>query len=175
MSASLAVMDVPFAEAADFGPVRTIMRQTGRGLLSSCERDILGVMGDGAQRMTTRKIQTALRREGYNRSLSSLKRALASLVSKGILRSNRRKPFGYLRAGDVPDEPIIITEVDVLDVLREVGFRMTRHVLATALWERGTYWTDAKLAEELDRLLLEGVIDYNPDIRPAGYGLRGWR
>jgi hypothetical protein len=174
MSQCQAVIDVdPFEAPADLGLTTTLPRPAGRAY-PTCERDILAVMGEGLQRMTTRKIQTALRRQGRNRSISSLKRALANLVARGILRSSRRKPFGYLRASELPAEPVPVTHVDIPDVLREIGFRMTRRVLVAALWERGAEWGETKLAEELDRLLLAGVIDFDPDVRPAGYGLPEW-
>src|SRR5207244_12836461 len=111
---------------------------------------------------------------GHNRSLSAVKRALACLVSKGVIRSSRRKPFGYVLAGDLPAEAACGNDVGVVDVLREVGFRMTASVLMAALAERGSLWEPRRLEAELHRLLTAREIDFDPNVRPAGYGLPEW-
>lgn len=147
----------------------------GRSEMSSCEQDVLEVLSEAVQRMPTRKILSTLRKQGRNRSLSAVKRALAGLVAKGVIRSSRRKPFGYVLAGDLPPEASGHADVNVLDVLREVGFRMTLPVLLAALAERGSLWDPQQLEAEMDRLLVAGEVDYDPNVRPAGYGLPEWR
>jgi hypothetical protein len=142
--------------------------------LSSCEHDVLEVLGEATQRLPTRKILTTLRQRGRNRSLSAVKRALACLVAKGVIRSSRRKPFGYVLAGDLPTDPVPGCDVNVLDVLREVGFRMTLPVLLAALAERGSVWEPDELEAEMDRLLVAAEVDYDRNVRPAGYGLPEW-
>lgn len=146
----------------------------GRAEMTSCEQDVLEVLGEAEQRMPTRKILNVLRRHGRNRSLSAVKRALAGLVAKGVVRSSRRKPFGYVLAGDVAPETAFVPDLGIADVLREVGFRMTESVLLAALAERGTWWRPQQLQTELDRLRSAGEIDYEPNVRPAGYGLPEW-
>src|SRR5262245_53757091 len=103
-----------------------------RSELSSCEQDVLEVLGAALQRLPTRKILNTLRKQGRNRSLSAVKRALACLVAKGFIRSSRRKPFGYVLAGELPCETTFQQDFGVVEVLREVGFRMTESVLMAA-------------------------------------------
>jgi hypothetical protein len=146
----------------------------GRTELSSCEQDVLEVLSEALQRLPTRKILNTLRRQGRNRSLSAVKRALACLVAKGVIRSSRRKPFGYVLAGELPSEPAFQHDLGVVDVLREVGFRMTGNVLMAALAERGNLWSPRQLEAELDRLLAAAEIDCDPNVRPAGFGLPEW-
>src|SRR5205807_8391736 len=111
------------ADPRAFSPAAPWSTPFSRSELSSCEQDVLEVLGEAVQRTPTRKILNTLRKQGRNRSLSAVKRALACLVAKGVIRSSRRKPFGYVLAGDLPPETALGHEIGVVDVLREVGFR----------------------------------------------------
>lgn len=155
-------------------PVSPWSAPLSRSELTSCEQDVLEVLGEALQRLPTRKILNTLRKQGHNRSLSAVKRALACLVAKGYIRSSRRKPFGYVLAGEIPCESTFQQDFGVVEVLREVGFRMTESVLMAALAERGSLWGPRRLQAELDRLLAAGEIDNEANVRPAGYGLPEW-
>jgi predicted transcriptional regulator len=138
------------------------------------EKAVLPLFRSSHRRMTPDEIVTHLSSRGLPYSTHTVRTYLSRLVSKGILTSSRKKPFGYCLAEARSADSSCATEQDIVATLCDVGFRMTRRALQAALYQRGLDWDEAQLSRDLLRLLDAGRITFQPSILPPGYGLAEW-
>lgn len=138
------------------------------------EQAVVPLLRSARRRMTPEEIVSNLSQRGFPYSTHTVRTYLSRLVSKGILSSSRKKPFGYSLAEARPSAPSVVTEQDILETLHDVGFRMTRRALQAALYQRGLEWEEVQLSHDLTRLLDGGRITYKVSALPPGYGLPEW-
>jgi predicted transcriptional regulator len=138
------------------------------------EQAVIPLLRSAQRRMTPDEIVSTLHARGFPYSTHTVRTYLSRLVSKGVLMSSRKKPFGYCLAGERMTMPSSVTEEDILNTLRDVGFRVTKRALQAALFQRGLDWEEADLNRELDRLIAVGHVTYQPYLLPPGYGLPEW-
>ncbi len=138
------------------------------------EQAVLPLLRSVKRRMTPDEIVSHLSARGLPYSTHTVRTYLSRLVSKGLLTSSRKKPFGYSLAEARPSTSNGVTEQDILNTLDDVGFRMTRRALQAALYQRGLDWDDVRLSRDLLRLLDAGRITFQPSTLPPGYGLAEW-
>lgn len=138
------------------------------------EQAVIPLFRSAHRRMTPDEIVSHLNSRGLPYSTHTVRTYLSRLVSKGILTSSRKKPFGYRLAEVRSIDSGCVTEQDIVDTLCDVGFRMTRRALQAALYQRGLDWNETQLSRDLLRLLDAGRITFQPSILPPGYGLAEW-
>jgi predicted transcriptional regulator len=138
------------------------------------EQAVIPLLRSVQRRMTPDEIVSTLHARGFPYSMHTVRTYLSRLVSKGVLTSSRKKPFGYCLAGDRLTLSSSVTEQDIVETLGDVGFRMTKRALQAALYQRGLDWEEASLNRELARLVESGRITYQPYWLPPGYGLPQW-
>ena len=138
------------------------------------EQAVVPLLRSARRRMSPEEIVSTLNDRGFPYSTHTVRTYLSRLVSKGVLTSSRKKPFGYSLAEVRGRGPSHVTEQDILNTLHDVGFRMTRRALQAALYQRGLEWEEARLSRDLGRLLEVGRITYLPSSLPPGFGLPEW-
>ena len=138
------------------------------------EQAVIPLLRSAKRRMSPDEIVSHLNARGFPYSTHTVRTYLSRLVSKGILTSSRKKPFGYCLAAARSNAAACVTEQDIVNTLCDVGFRMTRRALQAALYQRGLDWDEAQLSRDLMRLLDERRITFQPSIMPPGYGLPEW-
>lgn len=63
---------------------------------------------------------------------------------------------------------------EVLELLEDVGHRLTLTLLADEFSRRGRPWSSSCLSHTLAEMRRRGMVDNQSDGRGAGYGLPGW-
>ena len=83
-------------------------------------------------------------------------------------------PVSVLSAQPAPDDSPRDCEVDILDLLEEVGHRMTTVRILRELESRDQIHGESTVKTTLSRLCREGKVTNRTDTNPRGYGLPDW-
>src|SRR5438270_1513897 len=149
MHGTQAVAARPYSDAyRSYRPEPFLAPQDPQAAPREFEQAVVPLLRSARRRMTPEEIVHTLNDRGFPYSTHTVRTYLSRLVSKGVLTSSRKKPFGYSLAEVRTHAQSHVTEQDILNTLHDVGFRMTRRALQAALYQRGLEWEEVRLSRD---------------------------